>query len=151
MSTDPATTIRRCLRDGRHWFADFPGEGGLVWMEFTGKQAPRLILRAPTDLCSPIAVVDLDDSRDAIAANVQAIEEVGSKLIHGEEDLFKVILHAIRDVFLPTSSRIRIPVVQQAVTTEGSADLDAWASALSLADLQAAMVAALRQDEPLAA
>jgi hypothetical protein len=30
-------------------------------------------------------------------------------------------------------------------------DLDTWASALSLADLQAAMLAALRQDEPHAA
>jgi len=88
--------------------------------------------------------VDLDAGRDAIAANVQVVEEKGTQVILAETDLFAAILRALRDVFLPASRRVRIPCVQQDVTTEGAPDLSSWASALSLADLQAVMEAALR-------
>ena len=143
--------LRADLHAGRSCLATFEGPVGTSWMEIlgpNGSQGEPKCLVAPvrtlrlwvperTDAPAAVAVVTRD-----FEASLRAIEErARPHLYPPEADLLATVLRVVRAA--TPARRPRVPKVGDRLTQEGTPSLRAWASCLTLGDLEAALLKAV--------
>ena len=153
--------IRYDLKIGRAWLAIFDSPQGTAVLEYHAPQGirgdgsfrserPRLVLRLAGAPPRILADMDLsDDDRATLDANLGAVLARGDELAGDEKPLYDLLLRLVRDHHL--ANRRGTAKMGESVTATGVPTLDAWASCLTLGDLQAAILAALRPDRAKAA
>lgn len=152
--------IRYDLKVGRAWLAIFDSPQGTAVLEYHAprgvrgdgsfrSERPRLVLRLAGAPARILADMDLsDDDQAAIDRNLGAVLARGDDIAGDEKPLFDLLLRLVRDHHLAT--RNGPAKVGEAVTETGVVTLDAWASGLTLGDLQTAILAARRPERKAA-
>jgi hypothetical protein len=144
--------VRAALREGRSLLCCFDRPEGLTRIDVMGPNGmiggsddgflvapvPTLRLWSPTATSRPIAIAaankDFPDSLDALARRA-------TPLVGDELPMLLAMLAVVREE--TAGMRFRIPAVGDSVTATGRPGIAAWASALSLADIQAAVLKAV--------
>lgn len=144
--------VRVALREGRSLLCCFDRPGGLTRIDLMGPNGmagggddgflvapvPTLRLWSPTATSRPIAIAaankDFPEALDALARRA-------TPLVGDELPMLLALLAVVREE--TTSMRFRIPAVGDTVTASGRPGIAAWANALSLADIQAAVLKAV--------
>jgi len=140
--------LRDDLRTGHACFVSFDGPQGTAWVEILGPKGTRphgdclvapvrtLRLWVPGQSSTPRAVAVATHGFDA---GLRAIEEHARPHLHPPEvTLLQAMLCVVRAVAKGRGPRV--PGVGDRVTQEGSPSLQAWASCLTLGDLEAALL-----------
>jgi len=155
--------IRYDLKAGRAWIAFFDTPEGDVVLEYRAPKGmrgekdflaerPRLVLWVSGSPARILADVDLtDEDRAMVERALGGLLADGPKVADEEKPLFDLLLRMVRDHHLDLNRRPQAARVGDGVTSTGVATLDAWASCLTLGDLQAAILEALRPDQAKAA
>ena len=152
LDTDPILDLLRAdVRGGHACIATFEGAEGTSWMEIAGPRGtrphgdwlvapvPTLRLWVPGQLSAPVAVATADRDFDA---GLRAIEDEARPHLHPPELAWlSAILRVVRET--ATGRRPRVPAVGERIVTEGRPLLRGWASCLTLADLEAAVLKAV--------
>ena len=143
--------LRADLRTGRSCLATFEGPTGTSWVELLGPNgshgdpeclvAPVLTLRLwvpeRTEAPAAAAVVTRD-----FEASLRTIEErARPHLYPTEAELLATVLRVVRAA--TPARRPRVPKVGDRLTQEGTPSLRAWASCLTLGDLETALLKAV--------
>jgi len=152
--TTTAAQIRYDLRAGRCWVATFANPSGEVVLEYRTPRGalyaerPRLVLWRQGFPARILVDVDLTVADHAAMDQLHAL---ATDLAGDERPLYDLLLALVRAHHLGLPRRHRATRVGEAITSTGAASLDIWASCLTLADLQAALLAALEPGEARAA
>ena len=146
--TDAALDLLRLdVRTGHALIATFRGPAGLSWVELLGPKGmrpdgtllvapvPTLRLCIPTLHQEPLAVAANDGDFDG---GLRAIVERARPYLHPvEAESLQTMLRVVRRA---TKARgPRVPEVGERISQTGSPSLHAWASCLTLGDLEAAL------------
>lgn len=147
ISDDNLALLHDDVRAGRACIATFEGPGGSCWVELLGPRGihpqgdwlvapvPTLRLWVPEHLDRPQAVAvanrDFDDGLRAIE------EQARPHLFPPEVALLGTVLRIVREA--ARGVRPRVPTVGGRLTQEGAPMLRAWASCLTLGDLETAL------------
>jgi len=164
MTPDLATTaalVRYDLKIGRAWVAAFATPEGDAVLEYHAPNGmrgddsflsgrPRGVLWRSGAPPRVLADVDLA-AREAVAPALDAAEARAAEVAGAERPLLDLLLRLVREHHLGTNRRPRAARVAASVTSCGRPSSSAWASCLTLADLQAALLAALEPGEARAA
>lgn len=144
--------VRVALREGRSLLCCFDRPEGLTRIDLMGPNGmtgggddaflvapvPTLRLWSPTATSRPIAIAaankDLPEALNAFARRA-------TPLVGDELPMLLAMLAVVREE--TASMRFRIPSVGDTVTASGRPGIAAWASALSLADIQVAVLKAV--------
>ncbi|MBM4367183.1 MAG: hypothetical protein FJ102_13300 [Deltaproteobacteria bacterium] len=144
--------VRVALREGRSLLCCFDQPIGTTRLDLLGPHGmiggsddgflvapvPTLRLWSPTATSRPIAIAaankDFPEALDALARRA-------TPLVGDELPMLLALLAVVREE--TAGMRFRIPGVGDAVTASGRPGIAAWASALSLADIQAAVLKAV--------
>jgi hypothetical protein len=144
--------VRAALREGRSLLCCFDRPEGLTRLDLMGPRGmtggcddgflvapvPTLRLWSPTATSRPIAIAaankDFPEALDALARRA-------TPLVGEELPMLLAMLAVVREE--TAGMRFRIPAVGDAVTATGRPAIAAWASALSLGDIQAAVLKAV--------
>ena len=126
--------------DGSSTRLDVMGPKGLRpgGLDFLTASVPTVQLWSPTATQRPIAKAAAN--RD-FPAGLDAIAKRAAPLVRDELPILLALLAALRDE--TAGMRFRVPSVGEMVTSRGRPTSDAWASALSMADIEAAMLKAV--------
>lgn len=144
--------LRADVRQGYASIATFSGPRGTAWMEIRGPkgmrpvgdgfladEVPTLRLWVPDHAGQPLAEAAANRDFDAGLATIEA--EARPHLFEREVAWLATLLRVVREA-VPTR-KPRIPKVGDALVTEGRPSARAWASCLTLADLEAALLRAV--------
>lgn len=144
--------LRADVRQGYACIATFAGPRGTAWMEIRGPKGmrpvgdgflaadvPTLRLWVPDNAGQPLAEAAANRDFDAGLATIEA--EARPHLFEREIAWLVALLGAVREAV--PSRKPRVPKVGDAVLTEGRPSARAWASCLTLADLEAALLKAV--------
>ena len=142
--------LHQDVRTGHACLITFEGSNGTAWLDVMGPRGVRpvgdfLVAPVPTlrlwsqGAGEPHAVAAANDGFDR---GLRTLAESARPLLFRDEaallaDILAVIQAAVR------AGPARLPVPGHRLTTAGTPDLRAWASALSLGDLQAALAKAV--------
>lgn len=144
--------VRVALREGRSLLCCFDRPEGLTRIDLMGPNGmtgggddgflvapvPTLRLWSPTATSRPIAIAaankDFPEALDALARRATPL--VGDAL-----PMLLAMLTVVREE--TAGLRFRIPTVGSAVTASGRPSIGGWSVALSLADIQAAVLKAV--------
>lgn len=152
--------IRYDLKIGRAWLAIFDSPQGTAVLEYHAQQGirgdgsfrserPRLVLRLAGAPPRILADVDLTyGDRVMVERALGELLADGPEVAADEKPLFDLLLRLVRDHHL--ANRRGTAKVGEGVTSTGVPTLDTWASCLTLGDLQAAILAALRPERKAA-
>jgi len=158
-----AAHIRYDLRIGRAMLAIFDTPYGAAVLEYHAPQGirgngdyrserPRLVLWVSGSPRRILADVDLTaEDRATLELELGAVVARGSEVAGDEKPLFDLLLRMVRDHHLELNRRPQAARVGDRVTSTGVATLDAWASCLTLGDLQAAILESMRSEQARAA
>ena len=141
--------VRAAIRDGRSLFCcfdqpvgttrlDLLGPNGMIGGaddDFLRASVPTLRLWSPTATARPIALAAANKD---FPAGLDAIARRATPLIGDELPLLLAVLAVVREE--TDGMRFRAPNVGGLVTSSGRPTAAAWMSALSLADIQAAVL-----------
>ena len=141
--------VRTAIRDGRSALFCFDQPIGTTRLDLLGPNGmsggnrdgflvasvPTLQLWSPTSTHRPIAKAAANAD---FPAGLDAIARRAAPLVGDELPLLLAMLAAIREE--TAGMCFRVPTVGDAVTSTGRPTAAAWMSALSLADIQAAML-----------
>ena len=144
--------VRDAIRAGRSMFCCFDQPNGTTRLDLLGPNGmiggsddgflcasvPTLRLWSPTATARPIAQAAANKD---FPSGLDAIARRAAPLIGDELPLLLAMLAAIREE--TASMRFRSPNVGDLVTSSGRPTAAAWMSALSLADIQAAVFKAV--------
>ena len=144
--------VRAAVREGRSLFCCFEQPIGTTRLDLLGPNGmiggshdgflcaavPTLRLWSPTATARPIALAAANKD---FPAGLDAIARRAAPLIGDELPLLLAVLAVVREE--TAGMRFRIPSVGDAVTAAGRPSIAAWASALSLADIQTAVLKAV--------
>ena len=144
--------VRDTVRDGRSMFCCFDHPNGTTRLDLLGPNGmiggsddgflcapvPTLRLWSPTATARPIALAAANKD---FPAGIDAIARRAAPLIGDELPLLLAMLAAIREE--TAGMRFRTPNVGDLITSSGRPTAAAWMSALSLADIQAAVLKAV--------
>ena len=144
--------VRDAVRSGRSMFCCFDHPNGTTRLDLLGPNGmiggsndgflcasvPTLRLWSPTATSRPIAQAAANKD---FPSGLDAIARRAAPLIGDELPLLLAMLAAIREE--TASMRFRSPNVGDLVTSSGRPTAAAWMSALSLADIQAAVFKAV--------
>jgi len=143
--------LRADLCAGRSCVATFDGPRGTSWVELLG---PKGSLGDPGCLVAPVRTLRLwvperpgEPAAVAVAtrnfeADLRAIEEQARRHLYPPEaELLAAVLRVVRTA--TPARRPRVPKVGDRLTEEGEPSMRAWASCLTLGDLEAAVLEAV--------
>lgn len=144
--------VRAAVREGRSLLCCFDQPIGSTRLDLLGPNGmiggsadgflcapvPTLRLWSPTATARPIALAAANKD---FPAGLDAIARRAAPLIGDELPLLLAMLAVVREE--TAGMRFRIPSVGDTVTATGRPTVTAWASALSLADIQAAVLKAV--------
>lgn len=144
--------VREAVRAGRSMFCCFDHQNGTTRLDLLGPNGmiggsndgflcapvPTLRLWSPTATTRPIALAAANKD---FPAGLDAIARRAAPLIGDELPLLLAMLAAIQEE--TAGMRFRTPDVGDLVTSSGRPTAAAWMSALSLADIQAAVLKAV--------
>lgn len=136
--------VRAAVREGRSLFCCFDRPEGTTRIDLMGPNGmiggkddflvapiPTLRLWSPSATSRPIAIAaanrDFPEALDALARRA-------TPLVGDELPMLLAVLAVVREE--TAGMRFRIPAVGDAVTATGRPGIAAWASALSLSDIQ---------------
>lgn len=147
-------TARGYLQAGRSFIVPFDHDQGVSWLEFRGPKGmvggdgyyasaiPRLSFSNPHSMVAgsggPVVDVALGGD-DCLEEALARIADIVANLIPDRLAVVEKILRAVRDAVARLESR-RLPRVGSALTSEGEPSIHGWASCLTLADLQEALL-----------
>jgi len=139
--------VRLALRTGRSMFCCFDQPNGTTRLDlmlpngmlgaddgFMAAPVPTLRLWSPTATTRPIALAAANKD---FPAGLDAIARRAAPLIGDELPLLLAMLAAVQEE--TAGMRFRAPSVGEMITSSGRPTAAAWMSALSLADIQAAV------------
>lgn len=144
--------VRAAVREGRSLFCCFDQPSGNTRLDLMGPNGmlggardgflcapvPTLRLWSPTATSRPIALAAANKD---FPLGLDAIARRGAPLVGDELPLLLAVLNVVREE--TAGMRFRVPAVGDGVTSSGRPTAQAWASALSLADIEAAMLKAV--------
>lgn len=144
--------VRAAVREGRSLFCCFDRPNGTTRLDLMGPNGmtgggddgflrapvPTLRLWSPTATSRPIALAAANSD---FPAGLDAIARRAAPLVGDELPVLLAVLSVVREE--TAGMRFRIPSVGDAVTAAGRPSIAAWASALSLADIQTAVLKAV--------
>ncbi len=144
--------VRAALREGRSLFCCFDRPTGTTRLDLLGPNGmiggsddgflcasvPTLRLWSPTATTRPIALAAANKD---FPAGLDTIARRAAPLIGDELPLLLAMLAAVQEE--TAGMRFRTPNVGNLVTSSGRPTAAAWMSALSLADIQAAVLKAV--------
>lgn len=144
--------VRDAVRAGRSMFCCFDHPNGTTRLDLLGPNGmiggsddgflcasvPTLRLWSPTATCRPIAQAAAN--RD-FPAGLDTIARRAAPLIGDELPMLLAMLAVVREE--TAGMRFGVPAVGDRVTSSGRPTAQAWALALSLADIEAAMLKAV--------
>lgn len=144
--------VRAAVREGRSLFCCFDQPTGTTRLDVMGPNGmiggardgflcapvPTLRLWSPTAASRPIALAAANKD---FPAGLDAIARRAAPLVGDELPLLLAVLAVVREE--TAGMRFRIPAVGERVTASGKPTIAAWATALSLADIQAAVLKAV--------
>ncbi|MFZ5477354.1 MAG: hypothetical protein ACOZNI_11325 [Myxococcota bacterium] len=144
--------VRAAVREGRSLLCCFDQPIGTTRLDLLGPNGmiggsndgflcapvPTLRLWSPTATSRPIALAAANKD---FPAGLDAIARRAAPLIGDELPLLLAMLAAIQEE--TAGMRFRVPAVGDRITSSGRPTAVAWASALSLADIETAMLKAV--------
>ena len=144
--------VRAALREGRSLFCYFDQPNGTTRLDVMGPNGmmggacdgflcapvPTIRLWSPTATARPIVLAAANKD---FPAGLDAIARRGAPLVGDELPLLLAVLNVVREE--TAEMRFRVPAVGDRVTSAGRPTAEAWASALSLADIEAALLKAV--------
>lgn len=138
-----AAQVRYDLKVGRCWAATFVHPEGELVMEYRTPRGvlhaerPRLVLWQQGEVQRILVDLDLSTpDRAALERDLDGLLTRGGELAEDDRPLYDLLLQQIRAHHLGRNRRARVPTVGTTVTEVGTPSLEAWASCLTLADLQ---------------
>lgn len=156
MPHDIATTarlVRQDLRTARPWLAVFDTPQCSTVLEYRTPrvmrggnplQSERTTLRLWQTGAPGRVLVEVDLSTNDptdIEPALDAVADAGQGRAGAERDLFELLLRLVREHHLGLHRRPRARQVGDTITSRGAPSLEAWASCLTMADLQEALQA----------
>jgi len=144
--------LRATVRAGHALFYTFDRDGGATTRleilgpkgllpsggDFLTAPVPTVQLWSPTACQRPIAKAAANHD---FPAGLELIAKRAAPLVGDELPILLALLGALRDE--AAAMRFRIPTVGERVTSRGIPSVEAWASALSLADIESALLKAV--------
>ncbi len=144
--------VRAAVREGRSLFCCFDQPIGTTRLDLLGPNGmiggsddgflcasvPTLRLWSPTATARPIALAAANKD---FPVGLDAIARRGAPLVGDELPFLLAVLDVVREE--TAGMRFRVPAVGDRITSSGRPTATAWASALSLADIETAFLKAV--------